>query len=98
MPKRKVSTSANGHSAADPVAAAIQASKAATPPGLTFTAEARQALVRIFEHNDVSPRSERVSRITAAALLNEHYGWVGGPETLERAVRRVLGRKSWGSK
>lgn len=97
-PSARVRTPAPAPTLLDPVSDLLQAAKAPTTPGMAFSSEARSALERILAHNDASPRRERVSRVTATALLNEHFDWTGGVESLERAVRRVFGRKSWGTK
>jgi plasmid stabilization system protein ParE len=85
-------------SVADPVAALIAGAVKHTAPD--FSPEATEALQKIFAHNDALPqfgRCGRVSRGEVVAMLNTHFGWLGGEHALENAVKRVFGRKSWGA-
>lgn len=94
MPKKKVSASVHAPSPADALIAKAQ-TKVLTP----FPEEAREAMLKIFAHNDSCSRSGsgRVSRAAAVDMLREHFGFTGGEAALESACKRVFGRRTFGS-
>lgn len=84
---------------ADPAAALIATVSAGTTKA-DPTPEGLDALRKVIAHNDSQDAPTKKVGVNAAIdMLNTHYGWKGKSiSSLNSLCRRVLGRKSWGTK